>query len=265
MKRMTASLYGGNGRNMLFSQPNIYSNIYRKKLPDISKKTYRNNGSKMLYLAQHKRGNIHSEKPLIIKKNFYVCSYGGCGSKLLCSALEKYGNVTHIHSRKPPNNLEYVGNEKGGNTYFEWFNGVTIPDNELENYYVIYIYRNPSFAIQSRFTDKYGYDQHKDHLEHIQTDVTIKLDDVLASGKDLYKIREFYNNYVKVNKNRNYKIYCINYEDMFNKQDELSSLFGIGKLNMINFSKRKDSNKKLDNIYADLIEEMNNNAFITIS
>ena len=70
MKRMTASLYGGNGRNMLFSQSNIYSNIYRKKLPDISKKTCRNNGSKMLHLAQHKRGNIHSEKPLIIKKIF---------------------------------------------------------------------------------------------------------------------------------------------------------------------------------------------------
>ena len=34
---------------------------------------------------------------------------------------------------------------------------------------------------------------------------------------------------------------------------------------MTNTSKRKDSNKELDNIYADLIEEMNNNAFITIS
>ena len=38
---------------------------------------------------------------------------------------------------------------------------------------------------------------HKLHLQHIQIDDTIKLDDVLSSGKDLYKIREFYNNYIK--------------------------------------------------------------------
>jgi len=86
----------------------------------------------------------------------------------------------------------------------------------------------------------------------------------LTSGKDLYKIREFHNNYIKVNKNRNYKIYCVKYEDIFDKQDELSNLLGIGKLNMVNKSVRKN-NKELDKIYADLIEEMNNNDFIIIS
>ena len=53
------------------------------------------------------------------KKIFYVCSFGGSGSKMLCSALKVYGKVKHIHSRNPPNNLEYIGNEKGGNTYKE--------------------------------------------------------------------------------------------------------------------------------------------------
>ena len=191
-------------------------------------------------------------------KNFYVCSYGGCGSTMLQYALCNYGNVKHIHSKKPPDKLEYTGTEKGGNTYREWFNGITIPENELENYYVIYIYRNPSFSIPSRFTNP-------DHLEHIQTDKSIKLDDVLTSGKDLYKIREFYDNYMKVNKNRNYKIYCVKYEDIFDKQDELSDLLGIGKLNMVNKSFRKHSNKELDKIYFDLIEEMNQNNFITMS
>ena len=70
---------------------------------------------------------------------------------------------------------------------------------------------------------------------------------------------------VKVNKNRNYKIYCIKYEDIFDKQDELSKLFGIGKLNLVNKSKRKESNKQLDKIYADLIDEMRRNDFIVIS
>lgn len=192
------------------------------------------------------------------KKIFYVCSYAGSGSKMLCSALKKYGETKHIHTRQPPNNLEYIGNEKGGKTYSEWFNGIVIPEEELKYYYVIYIYRNPSFSIMSRFNNPL-------HLEHVQIDKSIKLKDVLNLKKDLYKIREFYDNYAKQNEKRNYKIYCVKYEDIFDKQDELSKLLGIGKLNIVNKSSRKISNEKLDNIYAALIDEMNKNKFILIS
>jgi hypothetical protein len=192
------------------------------------------------------------------EKIFYVCSYGGSGSHMLCNALKQYGKIEHIHSRNPPNNLAYIGDNNGGNTYFEWFNNITIPENELKNYYVIYIYRNPSFSIPSRF-------ENPDHLEHIQIDINIKLEDVLSRGEDLYKIREFYDNYMKPNEKKNYKIYCVKYEDIFNKQDELSSLLDIGKLNIVNESTRKNSNEKLDEIYADLISEMNKNNFIIIS
>ena len=103
------------------------------------------------------------------------------------------------------------------------------------------------------------------HLRHIQIDKNIKLNDVISSGQDLYKVREFYNNYAKPNKERNYKIYCVKYEDIFDKQDELSNLLEIGKLNLVNKSKRKNSNQELDKIYADLIDEMNKNDFIKIS
>ena len=191
------------------------------------------------------------------EKIFYVCSYGGSGSYMLCNALKQYGKIEHIHSRHPPNKLTYIGNDKCGDTYSEWFNSITIPENELKNYYVIYIYRNPSFSIPSRFENPY-------HLEHIQIDRNIKLEDVLSRGEDLYKIREFYDNYMKPNEKRNYKIYCVKYEDIFNKQDELSSLLDIGKLNIVNESTRKNSNEKLDEIYADLISEMNKNNFIII-
>ena len=193
------------------------------------------------------------------EKCFYVCSYGGSGSKMLCTALNAYGKTKHIHSRKPPNKLEYIGYENGGNTYEEWFNGVVIPEENLKYYYVIYIYRNPSFSIPSRF------DQNPNHLEHIQIDKSIELKDVLDSKKDLYKIREFYDNYTKPNEKRNYKIYCVKYEDIFDKQNELSKLLGVRKLNMVDKSSRKNSNKELDNIYGDLIDEMNKNEFIMIS
>ena len=191
-------------------------------------------------------------------KIFYVCSYGGSGSTMLCHALSKYGKVEHIHSRNPPNNLEYIGNDKGGKTYKEWFNGIVIPEEELNDYYVIYIYRNPSFSIPSRF-------QNPEHLQHIQTDASVKLNDVLKTQKDLYKIREFYDNYTKPNEKRKYKIYCVKYEDIFHKQDEFSKLLGIGKLNIVNKSSRKNGHKGLENIYSDLIAEMKKNKFIIIS
>ena len=98
----------------------------------------------------------------------------------------------------------------------------------------------------------------------MQIDKSIKLKNVLDSKKDLYKIREFYDNYTKPTEKINYKIYCVKYEDIFDKQDELSKLRGIWKLNIVNKSSRKN-NKELDNIYSDLIDEMDKNDFIIIS
>lgn len=189
-------------------------------------------------------------------KKFYVCSYGGSGSKMLCKALQKYGTTYHIHSRYPPDKLEYIGTENGGNTYYEWFNGITIPENKLSDYYVIYIYRNPSYALQQRGANP-------NHLKHIQAPNDSNLDNILNTGKDLVKIKEFYNNYTRVNQKRNYKIFCVKYEDIFCKQDELSNLLGIGKLNLVNKSTSK-SHEKLDIIYSDLIKEMEDNNFIMI-
>ena len=155
------------------------------------------------------------------QKYFYVCSYGGCGSKMLCRALQKFGVVRHIHSRNPPNQLEYVGHDKGGNCYREWFNGIKIPKDKVKQYYVIYIYRNPVKSILSRFGGP--------HLTHIQVNKNIKLSDVIERSKDLYKINEFYNNYTKPNNKRNYKIYSVKYEEIFNKQNYLSKVLGIGR------------------------------------
>jgi hypothetical protein len=192
-------------------------------------------------------------------KTFYVCSYGGSGSKMLCNALSKYGNIEHIHSRKPPNKLEYIGKKNGGNVYHEWFNGIKIPDNKINDYYVIYIYRNPINAILSRFNNI-------SHLMHIQVPKYVVLDDILSSKEDKYGIIDFYNNYTSINKDRNYKIYCVRYEDLFNKQDELSNILNIGPLNLIKKETPKEINKytkdTLNIIYGELINKMNNNPFI---
>ena len=114
---------------------------------------------------------------------------------------------------------------------------------------------------------QHSLDQDYNNANKVFNDIMqVKLNDVLDSGKDLYGIKDFYNNYMKKNENRNYKIICVKYEDIFDKQDELSNLLGIGKLNLVNKSKRKHINeKKLDTIYADLIEEMNKNDSIIVN
>jgi len=195
-------------------------------------------------------------------KTFYVCSYGGCGSTMLAKSLKIYGNVEHIHSRNPPNKLQYVGLNNGGNSYSEWFNGIEIPENELNDYYVIYIYKNPINSILSRF-------KNPSHLEHIQIDKNIKLNDVINEKKDLYGISDFYENYT-TKKNRNYKIYCVKYEELFDKQNQLSELLGIGKLNLV----KNETNRKIEiskyynklyKIYKKLIKKIKKNDFIFIS
>ena len=190
-------------------------------------------------------------------KHFYVCSYGGCGSTLLANSLKQFGEVKHIHSRMPPRQLEYVGDI----CYSEWFNGIKIPDNQLHEYYVIYIYKNPVKSILSRFINI----NRAAHLNHIQIDPTIKLIDVVKSQTDLYKINEFYKNYT-CNNNRNYKIYCIRYEDMFEKQNEISELFGIGNLNLIKKERdiRTEHIDVLNRIYKDLNDKMRSNNWLMI-
>jgi hypothetical protein len=193
-----------------------------------------------------------------MSKIFFVCSYGGCGSKMLCTALKPFGQVYHVHSRIPPDNLQYIGDEMGGNSYIEWFNGINIPDNEIKNYYVIYIYKNPVKSIMSRFCIP-------EHLRHIQLDTDIKLDDVLNTGTDLYKIREFYDNYTQSNEKRNYKIYSVKYEEIFDKQHELSKILGIGDLNLVKRETERTHPEKLNEIYKELIDIMNKNNFIIIN
>ena len=192
-------------------------------------------------------------------KTFYVCSYGGCGSKMLCKALQRYGNVEHVHSRKPPEKLEYIGRHGGGSTYIEWFNGVQIPEDQVGDYYVIYIYKNPVKSILSRFTDPL-------HLDHIQTNRNTTIKDVVDSSEDLYGVKEFYGNYTQLG-DRNYSIYCVKYEDIFEKQDELSKLLGIGKLGI----EKRETNRvhadhdKRKERERERRETMEKNEFITMN
>jgi hypothetical protein len=191
-------------------------------------------------------------------KVFYVCSYGGCGSTMLTKTLAKYGRVFHVHTRFPPKRLQHITQEQ--------FNGVEVAPESLKNYYVIYLYRNPVKAILSRFsTDNPEFNAL--HLDHVGCNKNITVDAVISQSKDLYQFQQFYDNYTKPN-NRNYNVYCVKYEDMFERQSDLSKLFNIGPLNLVkketDHSESERKYAQLYTIYHDLIQQMAKNDFIFI-
>ena len=205
---------------------------------------------------------------------YYICSFGGCGSWMLSKYLANFGKIEHIHSRNPPEKLTYVGsnndndNSSSSNVYFEWFNDIEIDDNNIQNYKVIYIYKNPIKAIYSRFV--YKKSPNIKHLQHIQCDFNgdIKLIDVINSGKDLYKIEEFFDNYTN-NNIRNYQIYCVKYDEFWENIELFNNTLNLPDIKELYPKKEEITrighyNNELNQIYTSLIQKMNKMNFIEI-
>jgi hypothetical protein len=202
-------------------------------------------------------------------KKFYICSSGGCGSTVIYNYLSNFGKVYHIHDRYPPNKLSYVGKENTNeDVYNEWFNRIEIPEDQVENYKVIFIYRNPLQVIYSRFAQKNG--PNINHLKHIKchNEGNINIFDVLKSGKDLYKMEEFFDNYVNV-KDKNYNIYCLKYELFWYNISLFNRMMGIPNVQHLYPEKRERLKQiqfqtRLNQIYASLLRKMNSMRFIEI-
>lgn len=196
-------------------------------------------------------------------KYFYVCTYGGSGSTMLSNYLKNFGIVKHIHTRDPPNDL--TGVSECPTFALEWFNNKKISKKNLKRYHVIFLYRNPIDAIYSRFCSK----RWDIHLKNLKIDPNITIEKVVELKEDLYKIEEFFDNYTKVNKKRNYNIYCVKYEDFFDNISYFNKILGIPDIpslypKEILTKKELTYKKELEFIYKDLIEKMNNMPFIKI-
>jgi len=203
-------------------------------------------------------------------KMYYVCSYGGCGSTILSTYLSNFGLVKHVHSRYPPSKLEYVGDGyTEWNVYKEWFNLFPVPEENVKDITVIYIYRNPVEAIFSRFSNP-------EHLQHIQCQQYFTIQKVLDEKKDLYEVEEFFTNYTRKNVERNYSIVCVKYEELFENWEKFNQTIGIPnvpdlypikkqrELRSNDERKLKDAKKILTDIYSNLIQKMERMDFITI-
>ena len=158
-------------------------------------------------------------------KIYYVCSLGGCVSKYINNRCNQAGHSYHIHSRYPPQFLEHVGRSTymGGKSGNEHFNGKRVSDHDAKRSTVIYLFRDPRYAILSRIqsdieksmTSHPVHMGHWAHMHHIQCpDDTVSLLDIKNSGEDLYKLKEFHDNYTKPLVKREYPVVCVNVDKL---------------------------------------------------
>jgi hypothetical protein len=221
------------------------------------------------FLHRAKNNNKDAVNHFNKNMNYYICSFGGSGSTILFKYLSHFGNVYHIHDRFPPIHLKHVGkNNTTEDVYSEWFNKVEIPETDIPNYKIIFIYRNPIKVIYSRLTqiDRPNIP----HLQHIMCDNNgdISLADVLKSRKDLYKLEQFFDNYT-MKQERNYRIYCIKYEQFWDNIPFFNKIIGIPDIKELYPIKHEAQKSiryrdQLTQIYASLIHKMNSKAFIEL-
>jgi hypothetical protein len=229
-----------------------FNNTNKHSEVDIINKLYIKN-NKTSQIAKQDTNKIFDDK-----KWFYICSSGGCGSTLLYKYLTNFGNVEHIHDRYPPEKLEFVGKRNSTeDTYSEWFNKVTIPENEIHNYKVIFIYRDAIDVIYSRFGGPRG--PNINHLKHVmcKNEGNIHLNDVIYNKKDLYELEEFFDNYV-YKTNKNYSIYCIKYENFFDNIEVINKILEIPNIKSL-YPTRIERKKKKKKIHVNILNAIYDN------
>lgn len=198
-------------------------------------------------------------------RKFFVCSWGGVGSKVICKYLDNFGKTYHFHDRYTYENLSYpiIGKKNYSFNDCCYFSNNLIEKNNIKNYTVIFIYRNPIYSIYSRFVENI-HGQVPEHLDNIRCyNTNIKLINIIEEKKDLYDLNEFFDNYT-LTKN-NYDIYCIKYELLFKNIDIFNDYFNLNNDYKIIEKLTKKEMKYFDYlnvIYSDLISKQNRLNFI---
>ena len=168
---------------------------------------------------------------------YYICSYGGCGSKMLLRFISKYAPCYHIHSRVPPTYLEFVNNGH--------FNGNVIENKDVSKYKVIYIFRNPSEAQMSIFSSlKKRQLKHWSNIQVKDSSNIPEIEEYLKRNVDSLNYMEFFNNYIENKINLNYSIIAINYHKLWNNIPELIKILELPIICINKFPKKKEKSIK---------------------
>lgn len=198
-------------------------------------------------------------------REFYVCSYGGCGSKMLVKFLSEYGNAYHIHDRWPPKQLTHTKIKKHSDLILdehEWNIARTFTDEKNDNpeAKVIFIYSYPEFSLTTSCAwSKLHWDNigitDISKLTYNNGDTPISKDDYLKQSADNAYYIEFYENYMRGNVD--YDIIAINFHKIW---DNIPTLENILKIDFKDFpepNKNKiERELELMNVYKNLRKEM---------
>jgi hypothetical protein len=199
--------------------------------------------------------------------NYFVFSYGGTGSTMLCSFLSRYGKSFHLHDKVPP--------------LFLTNRPVEAPDRHTEAaihlsqdpYYklnpndcrVIYIYRDPVIAKISRPSWQHCYHIGGDFRQHQKLkrkpgdNLGIGLlEDYVRLGLDLNQYEEHFDNWMVEGSKREYSILYINYTHLWENLNVIFEYCQIPISDIVSFPRKRETKKSVsDNILKSLTKMYN--------
>ena len=170
-------------------------------------------------------------------RTYIVVSYGGCGSKMLAGWLaqlpRKYAkHVYHFHDKRPPDILRELPPPPRPSTREQDFRARRFPGGgrfrtetkpvaDLDDYRVLYIFKDPVEAMVSRF----GYG----HCKHLDGDCGNeasfpKLDVYAQQGVDRMGLLAFFEAYTSPQK---YPIVALNYHKLWQNREAVMSALGL--------------------------------------
>jgi len=170
-------------------------------------------------------------------RTYIVVSYGGCGSKMLAGWLaqlpRKYAkHVYHFHDKRPPDVLRELPPPPRPSTRERDFRARRFPGGgrfrtetrpvaDLDDYRVLYIFKDPVEAMVSRF----GYG----HCKHLDGDCGNeasfpKLDVYAEQGIDRMGLLAFFEAYTSPQK---YPIIGLNYHKLWQNREAVMSALGL--------------------------------------
>jgi len=190
--------------------------------------------------------------------SYYVCSFGGSGSTMLCRFLMHYSSyVFHIHDRNPPTVLSELEWLPGRSEYsFKKDSPVSDPGK----YKVIFIYRNPVEACASRYE--------KEHLVNLEADyknAPASLDEYAKKGIDRIRYEEYLDHYTDEKVKRNYDMICINYDILWDHLAEIFKALELPARDISSFPKRIETPRRISADTRSSLERMDASAIRKIS
>ena len=197
-----------------------------------------------------------------VLQDFYVFSYGGCGSTVVSEWLSNWGRVYHLHDPSPPSSLTrgstYAYESGAPDVRMDTQASLVTPEHSK----VIYMYRDPVESMLSR--PSWGHccniggdwKKMKEWAETLPSNVSpdgLRKDYVDAWARHVASTGIKYMNYEEhfdawTQTMTSYPIFFLNYKYLWDKKMQLllASFLEIQQASVSIFPEKKETKKKLD-------------------